>query len=118
MKNMTVNEKLEEAVLNMMAKQLIEEDESFKIVADGEVETARDIISQMGKAYVDYEEKFRYHFSKFIGYGYDFSKEDAEETYNRAVKNTRERLLGDMGETLLFDEIDKSKNIGLYLTKI
>lgn len=114
---MAVNQQLEDAVLDMMAKQLLEKDPNLNDTVDGELDGAKAVIQAMGRVAVDEDYKFRFHYTGFIGYGYDFSKNDAKQTYNRAVENTRKRLLGNFGETLLHDEVRDDK-IGLYLTQI
>ncbi len=119
---MAKNQQLEEAVVEMMAREVFERDPVLRFMTDGQVEGAITILSSIGKVRVDEDFKLRLDYHGFFGYGYDFSKKDedgkpAREVFERAVENTRKRVLGDMGETLLHDEV-KDGRIGLYLTHI
>ncbi len=119
---MAKNQELEKHVLTAMYSYLISNDSGFKFMCEGEEETGKAIIQSLGEVRVDESSKIRMHYGKLngyelIGYGYDFEGNHAKETYERAVKNTRESVLGDLGETLLSDNVVDEK-YGLYLTSI
>jgi len=119
---MTKNQELGQAVSHMMARVLLEQDISFKVVCDGEEDLGASIIEAMSKTMVDESHKVRHHFANVIGYGYDFTKkgdsgENAREIYDRAVRNTRERVAGEHSEILVHDEVVDDR-FGLYLTRL
>jgi len=119
---MVKNKDLADTVLKVMASYLIENDPSFKLMCDGELEFGKGIIDGLGEANVDEQYKFRFHFSRLIGYGYDFKEKTPEggssqEVFERAVSNTRDRILGDMGENLLEDKV-VDERYGIYITSL
>ncbi len=119
---MAKNQQLEDVVLVMMAEQLLERDPALNLIADGEIDMAKAVIQSMGTVGVDKKYKFRTMYQRYIGYGYDFdlgneTSKSTKQVFEDAVRNTRERVLGENGETLLYDLV-KDNKFGLYLTQI
>jgi hypothetical protein len=121
MKFMPKNIKLEEVVLKKLAFHLKDEP-SIKIIMEGDEEGTKNLIQSMGKLQVDEEYKIRFHFSKIIGYGYDFNKKteegiSAKKIYNNAVENTKKLGGNPHFETLMYNGIVDNR-FGWYITSI
>ena len=116
------NKELADVVLKAMAETLNNQDPSFAIMTDGETELGVSLITGM-ESHVGIDEpgKVRIHFSKVIGYGYDFTQKSdgkpAKEVYVDAVANTK-RVSGDPHfETFMADGVVEDR-YGWYMTRV
>lgn len=115
---MVHNEELGAVVLKEMSRHFIGIDPAFKMMCDENVEIGAELLRGRAEAMVDTPHKVRLHIARFIGYGYDFTQTDGNrELYERAVVNTRDHQLGDLGETLLADGIVDDR-FGWYITDL
>ncbi len=102
-----------------MAKQ-IKDESSIKLMTEGDEEGTKELIKAMGQLKVNENAKVIFHFSNFIGYGYDFSQTiegiPAQKIYANAVKTTQELDGHSNFEKLLGAGVDN--NFGWYLTSL
>lgn len=117
---MVKNEELEQVVLVQMAAKL-KDDAQLMILAEGDEEVTKNIIQSMGEVRIDEKHKIRFHFSNYMGYGYDFAKQSSEgrnarEIYENAVKITKEFNGTKHVEQIIADGVEKDR-FGWYITR-
>ena len=115
---MVKNGGLARVVLGQMYDFLYDKD---LMIMDEDRESGSQLILALGRVAVDEEAKFRIMRGSVIGYGYDFQGkvdgEPAKQMYERAVKNTRNKVAGEFSETFLDSGVVDDR-YGWYLTRI
>ncbi len=116
---MVKNEELERIVLAKMTSTL-KDYPKLSIVAEGNEELTKNIIQSMGELRINEEHKIRFHFSVYIGYGYDFDKQSGgkkttKEIYEHAVRNTKKLRDVKHVEQIIAEGIEKDR-FGWYIT--
>lgn len=118
---MAQNEKLEETVLKELYNYLKTIDPLLDIMADSNEYIGADIVKVGARVVTDQPYKIRIFAGTFIGYGYDFTKQDdsgnpAEKVYDEAVVKTRIMSGRPNFEKFIKEGIDG--NFGWYITQL
>ena len=120
---MAKNKNLETICLKALSKYLIDNDPTFNLFCDGEIDLAEGIIPNLPNYHIDIDEglKICIFFGNIIVYGYDFNgeiySESAREVYNRAVQNTQKHRGVPFVETFMSSGIEEGC-FGWYITSL